>query len=52
VRESNSLNTLKIHVAWILKTESTDVNSDYWPCAVFKVHRGAPTGSPWEVSQN
>jgi hypothetical protein len=29
VCESNSLNTLKIHVTWILKTKFTDVNSDF-----------------------
>jgi hypothetical protein len=39
----SKLNTHRIHVAWIL---------NYWPCAVFKVHRGAPPGSPEVVSQN
>ena len=29
VCESNSLNTLRIHVAWILKKEFTNVNSDF-----------------------
>jgi hypothetical protein len=29
VCESNSLNTLRIHVAWILKTKFTNVNSDF-----------------------
>src|SRR3954449_2258750 len=40
---------------WIVKLNtlrSASRGSDFWPCAVFKVHRGAPTGSPWEVSQN
>jgi hypothetical protein len=35
--------TLRTHVARVLK---------FWPCAVFKVHRGAPPGSPEAVSQN
>jgi len=39
----SKLNTLGTRVARI---------PNYWPCAVFKVHRGAPTGSPWVVSQN
>jgi hypothetical protein len=39
----SKLNTLRIRVARIL---------NYWPYAVFKVHRGAPPGSPEEVSQN
>jgi hypothetical protein len=30
----------------------TYVNSVYWPCAVFKVHRGAHAGSLRVVSQN
>src|SRR5690349_18991487 len=36
VCESNSLNTLRIHVAWILITELTDVSSVYWPLCSFQ----------------
>jgi hypothetical protein len=38
----SKLNTLETHRS----------GSRFWPCAVFKVHRGAPPGSPEVVSQN